>query len=319
MSEKVIWVLTDDRAGNVSQCMGVAEALGLPFARIDINYNSLAKLPNALLGRHLTGLNRESRDKITAPWPDAVIAAGRRTAPVARYIRKQSKNQTQLFHIMNPGATGSSDFDMIFIPAHDQKKLETNEQQIIGAPHRVSEDKLLIEKDRWAPSFATLPSPRIAVIVGGATKNRAFTSEMSQALGRQINELATKTGGSILLTTSRRTGDAAADLIKEIHVPSSIYQWGDTGENPYFGYLACADDIIVTGDSVSMCSEACSTGKPVAIYAPEDMISAKHQRMVSHLVEGGYAQKFDGNLPVQKAGRLNTTQEIADKINSLLD
>jgi mitochondrial fission protein ELM1 len=35
------------------------------------------------------------------------------------------------------------------------------------------------------------------------------------------------------------------------------------GVNPYAGYLAHADRIVVTPDSVNMLSEACATGKPI--------------------------------------------------------
>jgi hypothetical protein len=43
--------------------------------------------------------------------------------------------------------------------------------------------------------------------------------------------------------------------------------WSNKGEeNPYYGYLALADQFIVTGDSVSMMTEATATGRPVAIY-----------------------------------------------------
>ena len=51
MSEQVspagIWVLADDRVGNVSQCLGVAEALGLPYEIKTIRYDRLGALPNA--------------------------------------------------------------------------------------------------------------------------------------------------------------------------------------------------------------------------------------------------------------------------------
>jgi mitochondrial fission protein ELM1 len=37
-------------------------------------------------------------------------------------------------------------------------------------------------------------------------------------------------------------------------------------DNPYFGYVAGADALVVTGDSESMIAEACATGKPVYVY-----------------------------------------------------
>ena len=50
-------------------------------------------------------------------------------------------------------------------------------------------------------------------------------------------------------------------------MPAEIFRWSkDAAENPYFGYLALTDEIIVTGDSMSMLTEACATRKPVHIF-----------------------------------------------------
>ena len=91
-----IWALTDDRMGNISQVLGVAEALDEEYERKEIKYNVFVKLPNFLRGRSLCGVSKESRTELTAPWPGLVIAAGRRLFPVARFIKKKSGNKTKI-------------------------------------------------------------------------------------------------------------------------------------------------------------------------------------------------------------------------------
>ncbi len=316
--EPIIWVLEDDRAGNVSQCLGVAERLGLPFIEKSISYNGRAKLPNFLLGASLRGLDRTSRNEITSPWPDLVIAAGRRTAPVARYIKKKNAGKTKLVQIMHPGESGADDFDLICVPAHDEKSFAQNEMTIIGAPHRITEDKLAESARKWATAFAEFPHPRIGLIVGGATRKKSFSPAMAEQLGRQIDGLATAMGGSVLVTTSRRTGDAAKALMQAIKGKAFKFEWGDEGENPYFGILALADILVVTADSVSMCSESCATGKPVYIYAPENLIGPKHRRMVNSLFAGGYARPFEGALDGQLQQKLDVTGEITARVREML-
>ena len=313
-----IWVLADDRAGNVGQCLGVAEALSLPFERKDIAYGALGKLPNFLLGASLRGVTKESASTLTPPWPDLVIGAGRRTGPVARFIKKVSCGKAKLVQIMHPGASGADDFDLICTPVHDAKTLQSNEMGMVGAPHRVSDEKLHEAREQWQERFADLPQPLISLIVGGATKNKEFSNEMAAKLGQEINALAQKKGASVLVTTSRRTGDAADALMDEIKVPSFKFKWGDDGENPYFGFLSLADMLIVTGDSVSMCSEACATGKAVYIYAPDGMISDKHKRMVTSLVEGEYAYIYEGVLDQKPLEKLNASLDIAMRIKETL-
>ena len=69
-------------------------------------------------------------------------------------------------------------------------------------------------------------------------------------------------------TTSRRTGRSAADaLAAELRPPHSVYVWQpDRADNPYLGYLALADVLIVTGESESMLAEAAATDTPMYIY-----------------------------------------------------
>lgn len=52
-----------------------------------------------------------------------------------------------------------------------------------------------------------------------------------------------------------------------IDVPCHFYRWqANDDDNPHLGFLALADAIIVTGDSLSMLAEACATGRPVHIF-----------------------------------------------------
>ncbi|TAN56898.1 MAG: nucleoside-diphosphate sugar epimerase, partial [Rhodospirillales bacterium] len=132
-----VWVLADTAAGHANQAIGVAQALGLPFELKPIRYNRFAELPNLMLGARLTGIARETRAGLTAPWPDLVIAAGRRTAPLSRWIKRQSKGCTRIVQIMHPG-TGAQEFDLIALPAHDAHPAAANQLRIVGAPHRLT-------------------------------------------------------------------------------------------------------------------------------------------------------------------------------------
>lgn len=313
-----IWLLLDDRSGNRSQCFGVADALGLPYVEQELIYSWLGKLPNRLLGASFLGISRESRLKLTPPWPDLIIAAGRRTAPVARRIKRLSSGKSRLVQIMWPGEQGSAEFDLIAVPEHDNISSKVNKINILGSPHKVTGEKLRLLHREWQPSLQGLPSPRIAVIVGGSTKNRTFTASMAKELGTQVSEMASRAGGSLLVTTSRRTGQVAGDLLNAVSAPAKIYCWGDGGDNPYPAFLACADAIVVTGESMSMCSEACSGEGPVYIYAPDDLITAKHKRLHDALYQRGYARPFDGIYIQWNHPPLNSSQDIAAAIRARL-
>ncbi len=314
--QPVVWLLVDDRAGNASQCLGVAEALGLRYLKQDLRYTASANLPNFIIGPTFGHLTRDSRVNLAAPWPDLVVAAGRRTAPVALNIKQKSGGKTFLAQIMYPGDSGAEDFDLIAVPRHDQMPPQPNLLEITGAPHRVTASVLADAAAQWRDRLAHLPAPCIALIVGGSTKRRTFTDAMAAELGRLASDMAAGAGGSLMVATSRRTGDAAAALIDAVAVPSHVYRWGDEGDNPYMGYLGLADAVVVTGDSVSMCSEACATPGPVYIHAPKKLTVLKHARLHQELFEAGYARPLDGTLSRWTHPPLNAADTVAAEIRS---
>ena len=312
----MIWILADDRAGNVNQLLGIVEALGDRYDRRDIRYNRWVKLPNFIRGKTLIGLDEKSKKKIEAPWPDVVLSAGRRSFPVARYIRKKSGNKTRIVQLMNPGMAGFKEADLVILPTHDHYKGYTrNVMRVLGTPHRVSQERLSKERQKWEPVFEKYPHKRVSVMVGGATKNKPFTLEMAKQLIQGIQQIKPR---SLLVTTSRRTpADIVALLQRELPKPNYFYRFGDAGENPYFGLLSCADEIVVSGDSMSMCSECCGVGVPVHIFAPDDMMSEKHKRFHQMLYEGGYAVPL-GKKAKAPDGTLNPAFDIAEKIKEMV-
>jgi uncharacterized protein len=320
----LIWVLTDDRAGNVAQAMGVAEALQRPFITKDIRYTPLARLPNILTGASLLGLTPESRMKLTPPWPDIVISAGRRAAPIVRWIKRNAGKRVILVQLMNPGRRGADEFDLIAMPRHDcviPTGDAPNVMRTTGAAHRLNAARLASAADSWASRIAGIPRPFIAIMVGGATHRKPFSPDLAADLGRRVRRMASEVGGSVLLATSRRTGLAAEQaLMDTIPEPRRVFLWSQGGDNPYFGYLALADAIVVTGDSVSMCTEACATPGPVYIYAPEGVVAPKHARLHKELYDFGLARPLNDAVRFEdwRHEALNPAGEVACAVDDLI-
>lgn len=308
----MIWILADDRAGNVNQLLGIVEALGRPYERKDIRYNGWVRLPNFLRGATFIGIASESKKRLAAPYPEVVLSAGRRSFPVALAIKKLSGGKTKIVQLMNPGKLEEKKADLLILPMHDNYKGKAkNVMQVLGTPHRVTPEKLATEKKHWAPILKKYPSPRVSLLVGGATKDKEFTLQNATDLVQTVKNLKP---ASLLVTTSRRTpADIVAYLKKELPEPKFFYQFGDKAENPYFGLLSMADTLVVTGDSMSMCSECAGSGIPVVIFAPPEMVGAKHARFHQALYKMGYAVPA-GQKPIKPQKRLNPAFEIAQKI-----
>ena len=99
-----VWVLLGAGAGDNAQLLRLAEALGWPFEAKRIRYNRLNRCPNLLLGASKLTVDTQCSDPLAPPWPDLVIGASRRAAPLARWIKKQSVGRSRLVHLLHAQA-----------------------------------------------------------------------------------------------------------------------------------------------------------------------------------------------------------------------
>src|SRR4051794_7327161 len=91
-----VWVLLGPHRGDNNQVLALAEALDMPFRSIDLQYRWFGHLPAVFRAITLSPLTSASRSRIAPPWPKLVLGIGQRSAPVARYIRRQSGGRTKI-------------------------------------------------------------------------------------------------------------------------------------------------------------------------------------------------------------------------------
>src|SRR5262249_51919797 len=137
------------------------------------------------------------------------------------------------------------------------------------------------------------------------------------ALADQLASLARRHGAGLLVTPSRRTGAAGERILRERLAEVPAYIWDGSGENPYFAMLALADAVIVTEDSVSMVTEAASTGKPVHVV-PLEGGSRKFLQFHRLMREAGVTRPFAGTLESWRYEPPNDTARAAAEIHRRL-
>jgi len=263
----VIWLIDAYRAGERGQVRALVDALGWPCETKVLQYRSHVFLPHVLGQSTPRGISAESAATLAPPWPDLVISCGVRNEPVCRWIRAQSGGRTRYVHVGRPWAALDT-FDLVITTPQYRVPPEHNVLINILTLHSVTAQSLEEAHLAWDTTFAELPRPRFAVIVGGDSGPFSLGRQAASRLGREASQLAKAQGGSLLITTSSRTNAAAVEALQSaITGPNYFYRWqrGDS-VNPYMGILAWADRLIVTGDSIAMLSEACATGKPVRMF-----------------------------------------------------
>ncbi|MXN63422.1 nucleoside-diphosphate sugar epimerase [Stappia sp. GBMRC 2046] len=307
-----VWVLSDGKAGDEAQCIGVAEELGAPF---EVRRVSPRKPYSWIMPRGPID-PREGADRpgspLAPPFPDIVIASGRRTVAYLRHIRKASGGRTFTVFLKDP-RTGTRAADFIWVAKHDELR-GPNVMVTVTGPHRISKTKL--DNARKAPlaDIAALPSPRVAVLAGGDSRHHRFSPDDIQRFIAGLKTWADN-DASLMITSSRRTSEALAEGLRALAAGGHHLFFDGKGENPLIQYLANADAIVVTADSTNMIGEAAATGRPVHVFHPGGG-HAKINRFLSEMSAIGVVHPFPGALKTTTYEPVNSTSRIAQAIIS---
>jgi mitochondrial fission protein ELM1 len=260
-----VWLLLGHRRGDNNQLLALGEALGVPFETRTLSYRRTARPIMRVFPRSIAHLTRASRKMLGPPWPDLVLGIGRRSVPVARWIRTMSGGETGLIRLGHPRAPNDW-FDLVL----------TTPQYPVPAADNVVTLPLALNRFRDAPLptaeeqrlLGSLPRPHILLSLGG---NAPMWRLDSAALTKSIEVLLAQASGekgTLLIASSPRTSAQTLAFVR-----SRIAGRPDAlllGPEVRYGVaLSDADLQVVTADSVSMISEAIVTGKPVAIVPVE--------------------------------------------------
>ncbi len=299
------WVLSEGMAGTENQCIAVAEALG----KASETRRIALKQPWKAFSPYLAFEQSWSfSPALRGPWPDLLIASGRKSIAASRYIKTMSGGRCFTVQIQDPRISPKH-FDLVAVPAHDPTRGE-NVIVTDASPNRITQERLA-QSLKDFPQLDIMSPPRVAVLIGGTSKAYSMNERATHSLAAQLRAL----NGQLMVTSSRRTG-AKNEAILRRALPNSYFYDG-SGANPYFAMLAAADFILVTADSASMLSDACTSGKPtymIPLEGGHPRIDALHR----HLQDLGALRVFEGHLEHYDYTPLRDAEKIADAIRERL-
>jgi mitochondrial fission protein ELM1 len=256
------------------QVRGVADALGLDWELKQVAPTGLWRFfapygppdPKDRPGSASGGL--------LPPWPEVAIATGRLSIPYLRALARMAGPSTYTVVLQDP-RTSPRTADLIWVPEHDRRR-GSNVVTTLTAPHGFTPARLAEIAGALPLEIAQLPSPRVAIVLGGKNGVYRFTNEDDDRLVAAIASIA-RLGASFLITPSRRTHKRLVSAVARATEGAPRFIWSGEGPNPYPAFLAAADHFVVTGDSVNMTGEPLITGKPVWVFEPSGG-SAKFKR-----------------------------------------
>ncbi|KAA5803767.1 hypothetical protein F1654_08185 [Alkalicaulis satelles] len=312
-----VWALTTGEAGMRSQARGLALRTGEAFEEKVFPLPA----PWSWMPGHLApfALMRAAPHGLAAPWPDLLITCGRRSVAAALAIRKASGGRTRLVHIQNPQAPLHL-FDLVIPMIHD--RLEgPNILPVATALHPFTPDALAQARNEWAHTLKPDARPLLGVMVGGPAGRMELTEGAVDEILAAITGFRNQTDGRVRVTPSRRTPEGARARLMELAAPDPLVEvWNGEGPNPYAGMLACCDRFLVTGESVSMVSEALSAGAPVhTLWLPG--VRGRHLAFLEKLQDDGLISRLTGgvlNLAHAGTGPVDPCEPAAARARALL-
>ncbi|KAL8029606.1 hypothetical protein ABFX02_14G235700 [Erythranthe guttata] len=296
---------------------------------------------SSVLEADVKNIVRMAKETFEKDGPVLVVASGRDTISIASSIKRLASENVFVVQIQHP-RSHLDRFDMVITPQHDYYPLTPHAQEqvprflrkwitpqeppnehvvlTVGALHQVDSAALRSAANAWHDEFAPLPKPLLVVNIGGPTRYCRYSTDLAKQLSASLHNVLTSCG-SVRISFSRRTPEKISNMIiKELGTHPKIYIWDGEEPNPHMGHLAWADAFIVTADSVSMLSEACSTGKPVYVIGAEHC-TWKFVEFHKKLRERGLVRPFTGLEDMSESWSyppLSDTAEAANQVHKAI-
>jgi len=301
------WQLSDASPGNIRQCEALIHYLGQQLdLSVSVHPVSLRQ-PWDKLAPHMTwglsfGLTGSLATAFDQPPPDLLIACGRRAALPARALKARHGERLRVIQILDPRISARH-FDRIICPEHDGRQgagIITTQ----GSLHVIDSQRMSEAHDDWAQQLGAADTASVAVLIGGNNRayriDRAYLMQMKRCADQLLGRDRDSNCGRLMVSASRRSSPELLAAVRGVFGPGVLYA-SDFEDNPYLGFLATADALVVSADSVNMISEALGTGKPV-FSSPPVSDPNKFNRFHQRLNEAGLL------LPFSVARRLELLQ-----------
>ncbi len=278
-------------------------------------------------------LTAESFVRVTTMKANFIISCGSSIAGINNLLSRDSNAKSIV--ILKPGLLDYGRFDLVVLPQHDEPKRKKGKNLFAityASPNLVMSGYLKDQSQALLLRYSHLKDnlrAKIGLFIGGDGKTVYLSERQIKILIRQIKEVLTEINMDILITTSRRTPQCIEQLLfkefkKHPNCPLLILANRENVSEAVGGILGLSDIVVVSGDSLSMVSEAASSGKNTIVFSPLLIAKVlkgenKHRAFTERLNAQGFVLSSDVNHLGQSIydvakGKIQTKQINDDEI-----
>jgi mitochondrial fission protein ELM1 len=320
---RTVVVLSDGKAGHINQSLAIAKQI--QRARVaqghapadtrivvaDVRFRSeLARgwlafgarfaswRCHGRMGLMRRCLTRESYEKLMKTHADFVVSCGSSLAAANVYMTME--NAAKNVVIMKPGMAGLGKFSLAIIPRHDNPPARSNIVTTTLAPSIIDGQSLRDQGARLKQMIRIDKPVVIGALIGGDNPEFRMTKEAAGKVIMGLLEFCKMHDADLLVTTSRRTPKEVETLLKERLAPMKLCKLLVIANERNFegavaGILGLSSIVAVSGESVSMVSEAIHSGKKVVVFGLEKRKKrvTKYDRVLAGLERDGHISRAE--------------------------
>lgn len=265
-------------------------------------------------------LTPESAAALERAWATHVVSCGAAAAIVN--LAWSRGIAARAIHVMQPPWPLGRRFALRLVPHHDRAHEDKNTIVTHGALHGIQPAAVAEAATRHRPRWALRRPRQIGVLVGGNGRDTRLPADLVAAVIDQALTAAETLDAELLLTTSRRTAPAVERWLQDRlaghpRCAGLVIARRDPTDGVVPAIIGLSSALVVSGDSMSMVSEAAASDKPLLVFEPRARSpQPKFRRLLSALAETG---RLEVVAPGQLAPRLVAAVREARRVTPLDD
>lgn len=293
-----IWVLLTHAPGDNDQSLALAEALGVPSVAKHLDWPLVDPVQDratvrALLADTDDGAARRGAIGLNGPWPRLVICCGRRADRVGFWIKRQSGDRTKVVSIGRAHQPVAR-YDLLAAPPQYKLPERANVVHLPLPLARRRQDNASSRDPALGGNMVPVPKPWFTILLGGEVKEFAVSARALERTARAAQEAADRHGGSVVVSTSRRTSPEMLAVVERALKNPYVYRWSAANRdgNPYEVLLEQSAALFVTPDSASMMLDCAASGTPTFVVEYPERLNLRRRlrretyRLIRAVVKG---------------------------------
>ncbi len=316
---RAILVLNDGKIGHLNQSLAVARQIqkarstqgynidDTKIILVDVKFkNKFSRMLLSFVSAFATWrchgcmrcmkfcLEKTSYENLMKSYSEFVISCGSSLAGVNIFVSKE--NNAKNIVVMKPDiAMASKKFSLLIIPKHDNPPKAKNIVETQVSPNVIDEEMLKKDGESLKRRIQIRERGAIGLLMGGDNPEFILTTDIVNSIIDSLSKFCTRSDIDLLVTTSRRTPPEAEGILKDRlkNIPQCkllVVANEMNLDEAVGGILSLSKVVVVSGESISMVSEAISSGKKVIVFSLKKKkdASTKHEIALEDLKKEGY-------------------------------